>query len=192
MTENRLDRLKSMNKAIMKIAHLNIQSINNKINELKHYLAVNKIAIMSLNETWLSDSSKIYIPNYSIVRKERPNGQHGGGVCILVHKTIRFTQETILSGDSLEYVLIKIKNQPIKNENLTIISYYSPPSTTLSRQFLTDAFSSFKNLLVLGDLNAHHSSWYSSRNNTSGNSLDDLFSSLNCVNINYGLIISLF
>jgi hypothetical protein len=187
METNRFDRPEIMNKDIIKFAHLNIQSLNNKIDELKNYLAVNKIAIMSINETWLSNNSKINIPNYSIVRKERPNGQHGGGVCILVHKTIRFTQETILSGDSLEYVLIKIKNQPIKDEYLTILSYYSPPSTTISKNFLIDAFSSFKNLIVFGDLNAHHTSWHSSRNNASGNSLDDLFANLNCVNINYEL-----
>ena len=53
----RFDRPETMNKNILKIDHLNTKSLNNKIDELKNYLAVNKIAI--INETWLSHDSKI-------------------------------------------------------------------------------------------------------------------------------------
>ena len=174
-----------MNNSRLKIAHINLQSINNKLDELKHFLATNNIGIMSINETWLTEKSTIKILNYSIVRKDRPAGKHGGGVCILIHKSIRFNQEFIESGKELEYVLIKIKNLPKKNESLRIISYYSPPGLTISNQFLNKAFASYKNLIVLGDLNAHHPSWHSSSKNQSGIRLDELLGKLDCTNLNY-------
>ena len=91
----------TMNNSRLKIAHINLQSINNKLDELKHFLATNNIGIMSINETWLTETSIIKIPNYSIVRKDRPTSKHGGGVCILIHKSIRFNQEFIESGKEL-------------------------------------------------------------------------------------------
>ena len=42
-------------KSSLKIAHLNIHSVNNKIDELRHFIHSNNIDIMSLNETFLSE-----------------------------------------------------------------------------------------------------------------------------------------
>ena len=82
-----------MNRRQIKLAHLNAQSINNKFDELKHFLAANNISIMSINENWLNAKSNINIPNYCIVRQDRENNKKGGGVCLIIHKNIRFTRE---------------------------------------------------------------------------------------------------
>jgi hypothetical protein len=60
----------------LKIAHLNIQSISNKLDELKHYIATNNIDIMSVNETWLSANKTINISNHTILRKDRTGAAH--------------------------------------------------------------------------------------------------------------------
>ena len=67
------------------------------------------------------------------------------------------------------------------------MSYYCPPSTTISKKFLSDALSISKNLIVLGDLNAHHTSWHSQRNNQSGSILDEILFNTDCTNINYDI-----
>ena len=41
--------------------HFNIQSINNKKDELKHFIATEYIDICSINETWLNNSQSISI-----------------------------------------------------------------------------------------------------------------------------------
>jgi exonuclease III len=65
----------------IKIMHLNIQSVNHKIKELQHHIATNQIDVLSLNETWLKPHQKVRIPNYIVVRKDRP-AQAGGGVLL--------------------------------------------------------------------------------------------------------------
>ncbi len=64
-------------------SHLNIQSITNKVHELKHYLATNNIGIMSINETWLTPNTQLAIPNYNIERCDRINDRQGEGVCLI-------------------------------------------------------------------------------------------------------------
>ena len=142
---------------------------------------------MSINESWLNAKSNINIPNYTIVRQDRVNNKNGGGVCLIIHRNIRFTRELLPQSDSIEYVLIKIKNQPKLNEYLSILTYYAPPSTSISKEFIKKAFSASKNLILLGDLNAHHSSWHSVQNNQSGIILDEILNSTECTNINYDL-----
>ena len=67
------------------------------------------------------------------------------------------------------------------------MSYYCPPTTTISKKFLTDAFSVSKNLIVLGDLNAHHTSGHSRKNNQSGSILDEILFNIDCTNINFDI-----
>ena len=54
---------------------------------------------MTLNETRLREQTRIRIPNYNIIRKDRnvinPNGrlqQAAGGVAILIRKDIKLNQ----------------------------------------------------------------------------------------------------
>ena len=65
--------------------HINAQSLKPELGELGHFLAVNYIGIFSVNETWLCPKEKILIPNFSVVRKDRTVGKHGG-VCLLIQR----------------------------------------------------------------------------------------------------------
>jgi exonuclease III len=46
----------------LKIMHLNVQSISNKLKEIQHHIATEEIDILSLNETWLKPSQKLKMP----------------------------------------------------------------------------------------------------------------------------------
>lgn len=61
-----------LSKNTIKVAHLNIQSISNKLGLLKDFLAHNEIDIMCLNETLLNANKQITIPYYSIIRNFSP------------------------------------------------------------------------------------------------------------------------
>ena len=66
----------------LKIAHLNIQSLRNKIDHLNILLHDNNIDILCITETWLTneiDDSEISIPGYSICRNDRDNLERGHG-----------------------------------------------------------------------------------------------------------------
>ena len=185
-SETQLKSSQTLDSISQKIEELITKKFNQMVENLLPAL-IESILCELLSSSRLacnSEKSTIKISNYSILRTDRPAGKHGGDVCILIHKSIRFNREFIESGKELEYVLIKIKNLPKKNESLRIISYYSPPGLVISNQFLNKAFASYKNLIVLGDLNAHHPSWHSSSKNQSGIRLDELLGKLDCTNLN--------
>ena len=76
----------------IKIAHLNINSIQNKLDEVKDMLNRNMFDILFIGETELDrmfSSSLLYHPGYRIVRRDRKkrcrriNGVHTGGLVCL-------------------------------------------------------------------------------------------------------------
>ena len=55
--------------------HLNIQSLLPKLNELIIYLLDPKIGVVSLNETWLSDTvddAEVAVPGFTILEMTEP------------------------------------------------------------------------------------------------------------------------
>lgn len=65
----------------LRMAHLNICSIRNKLTEVADVLMVNNLHILAVSETHLDDSfedSSLMISGYNIFRKDR--NVYGGGV----------------------------------------------------------------------------------------------------------------
>ena len=171
----------------LKIMHINIQSINNKLAELKHYLATNQIDICSVNETWLNSNKKLHVPNYEVVRRDRSN-QQGGGVLLLIHKEIQFQQ--LQHQHDEEIIIIKLKQATKSKQDITLVSYYNPPQRPINQQAIQDVLNSQSNVLIIGDLNAHHPYWLSKNTNKSGEEifklvLDNQLSILNDDNPTY-------
>ena len=104
---------------------------------------------------------KVY--HSTTVCKDRPHG-HGGGLLVFIHESITFSKQPsspeALSDPHLEELTI---NADIWNTKLIISNIYIPPASSCSNGYQ----SSIKHLLttpdtiILGDVNAHHPSWYS-------------------------------
>jgi hypothetical protein len=60
----------------------NANGILGKLSELKQYLQNYQVRLMAINETKITDSHKIKIKNYQILRKDRDI--HGGGIALLI------------------------------------------------------------------------------------------------------------
>lgn len=151
----------------IKIAHLNIQSVRNKIDKLKHFVASHGIDIMSLNETFLKPSYSISIPSYNIVRLDRKK-RKGGGVCFIIHESIPYDLLSLNLNESDEITAIELPTVLVNGKKLVIASYYNPPNLTVKIPILDQLFSYSQNVILLGDLNAHHEIWLSSKRNESG------------------------
>ena len=164
----------------IRISHLNIQSMN-KIDQLKNYLASNKIDIMSLNETFLNQNKKITIPNYTLVRKDRFSGP-GGGVALIIHNTIDFN--LIQCKYDTESITVKIINLINSSEHLFLTTYYNPPDKKLNIDFLNHIFSLSRNSLLVGDLNSHHDYWYGEKRDANGNKIYKFISEKNLMVLN--------
>ena len=152
-------------KNFLKISHLNIRSVINKVDELKHFIYSNNVDIMSLNETFLTNNKNLFIEDYNVIRHDRAN-RRGGGVCLIVHKSIEYNRINPIEYQNTEHVTITVKS--IQNDSITISSYYNPPDCKVNLDFLLFLQNLTANFILLGDLNAHHRLWGGSKINNSG------------------------
>ena len=155
------------NTGSLKVLQYNINGINNKIDELLHYMENNKISIAALQETKLTDKSKLKkTPNYTLIRRDRGTNK-GGGLAFLIHKDISFNLvPTPQSHDRDQHLESLTINLPSKdNNNLFIRNIYIPPQSSCHQQYSPPFNHLFDNLgpssLILGDFNAHHELWHS-------------------------------
>ena len=110
---------------------------------------------MCVCETWLSSdisSSEIFIPSYSLFRKDR--NRHGGGVAIFIKSSLS-PLVISLPTSSIELLLISFI---FNNRRLNIGCFYGPPSQSSSLSDLTSLLSSLgpalsSNLILVGDFN---------------------------------------
>ena len=100
------------------------------------------------------------IQKFTTVRKDRHEGQ-GGGLLTLIHKSINFSRRPDTLADlHLEEVTITAK---LGNTDLIITNVYIPPASSCTGGYnpSLDHLMMTTDTLILGDFNAHHSSWYS-------------------------------
>ena len=76
----------------LKIGHLNIRSLPNKIAEVRIIMNEHHFDILAISETWLSDdipSETVHISGYHLYRNDCRS--HGGGVLLYIKDTIQHT-----------------------------------------------------------------------------------------------------
>lgn len=112
----------------IKIAHINICSIRNKICELENIITLNKFHVLAISETHLDstfDDSSVALIGYNLFHRDR--NAYGGGVCIFVQSHIPVKVRTDLMQDSIEAIWIQLHVKHLKP--LLIGCCYRPPNT---------------------------------------------------------------
>ena len=121
------------------------------------------------------------IQNFTAVRKDRHQGQRGG-LLPLIHKSIYFSRRSespdTLADPHLEELTITAK---LGNTELIITNVYIPPARSCIGGYnpSLDHPMTATDTLILGDFNAHHSSWYSSSTDSKGTMLESMVSGSN-------------
>lgn len=111
------------------IAHLNVQGLLSKIDQIHHLITTNSIKIMLCSETFISrhtPTSPINLTDYLTIRKDRPN-RKGGGVLMFLHKTVNFSHLPHLENLLPEAIVIKVTPQHAKP--FLLLNIYRPPNT---------------------------------------------------------------
>lgn len=131
---------------------MNIQSIRNKLDEVKCYVKINNCDILVLTETWLNENElHMYtISGYAVTHSCR--NSRGGGTSIYIKDCLRF-QEIKNIGGNMPYNLIGINLYELK---LKLYSVYKPPNCDLT-EFLPDFEEIISNekskCVIVGDFN---------------------------------------
>lgn len=164
----------SANNDTLNILSWNAQSIANQSKKvelgllLKHY----QIDIACIQETYLNSSSKIYMEDYKIYRSDRDS--HGGGVAILVQKNIQHRAAGTIDTVSVENISIEVT---IGHRILIVTSAYNPQPTPHFKDDLVRLSQAPSEIIILGDLNAKHTSWRCATFNSAGKQLREFIDS---------------
>ena len=155
------------------VLQLNANRIGNKLTELGVVLDRNKVKVAVIQESKLSPKSKNpCIQNYTTVHKDCSHGQ-GGGLLIFIYRSITFSKQPSspesLSDPHLEERSIKAE---LGNTKLIISNVYSQ-SCSNGYQSSIEHLLTTPDTLILGDVNAHHPSWYSRSTDTRGRKMAD-------------------
>lgn len=142
----------------LKVAHLNIRSLEGKLDSLKLLLADKPLDILTISETWLKPhdlDNEISIPGYSCVRNDRTNYE-GGGTMAYVRDGIPYRLRTDLISATSESCVIEITRP--KAKKLIIWTIYRAPEGSVNT-FIDDLNRYIQNLedntelILLGDYN---------------------------------------
>ena len=147
------------------ILQFNANGIGNKQVELGDFLERHKVKVAVIQELKLTLNFRTpNIQNFITVRKDRDQGQ-GGSLLTLIHKSINFSwrpdSPDTLADPHLEELTITAK---LGNTDFIITNVYISPSSSCTGGYNTslDHLMMTTDTLILGNFNAHHSSWYSS------------------------------
>lgn len=159
-----------LNNSFLNIISWNAQSISNpsKQTELCLLLRQYDIHIVCLQETFLTNTSKIHFNGYTLHRNDRDS--HGGGVAILVRNNIQHKVISIANTSSIENISVEVT---VAHRKLVITSAYSSKQSPDFNEDLLLLSPQLTETLVIGDLNAKHTDWNCTKINNSGKKLHD-------------------
>ena len=143
----------------IKVSHLNIRSLRNKIHDLEILLKDYPYELISLTETWLDEficNNMITVNGYNLERKDR--AEHGGGVCCYIRSNIPYIRRYDLEDDELELLWIEIK--PRNETSFFVGTVYRQPSGSISffdvlENNLDKAAAFSDRIVLLGDFNCN-------------------------------------
>ncbi len=144
----------------LKLAHINIRSLVNKVDQLRVILDGSPIDVLAVSETWLDDAimdHEMNIEGYSFYRNDR--NRNGGGVALYVSNTVVHEHLPSSSNKDIEtcWIEVKLNNQgPVR-----VCACYRPPNVNVDyfNRFvdeLEEALGKDGNIVVLGDLNINY------------------------------------
>ena len=144
------------------LAHLNINSLQNKFDELQLIMNKLKAEILVLTETKIDSSypnSQFTLTNYKIYRKDRSKG--GGGV--LIYVSSKFPSKRLNLQKSYKTIEILAVEVRMGNALIAVLGIYRPPRNTGENYFktledelnqlLSWAASKCQTIVITGDLN---------------------------------------
>ena len=141
----------------LKVAHINVCSLRNKIDQISHILCDLNLDILGLSETRLNSEitdDELYIDGYIFIRNDRITDS-GGGVGIFVKCDVPFSKCDKLCSSELEHIWLEVKQS---KQSILICMLYRPPSAKVCcRDILSNniekALSINQNVVIMGDFN---------------------------------------
>ena len=150
--------LRSHHKDNVIISHLNVNSVYNKITEIKELQRLCHLDVLVLSETKLDDSFKqepLDIDGYSCIRQDKRS--NSGGLMTYISNDIPYSRGNInVCNNEIECMSIELN---VSDEKIMLLCVYKNPKTdpVIFKTFFEDVCEktcdTHDNIIVIGDLN---------------------------------------
>jgi len=150
----------------LRITFFNADGVSTQRHLIKYFLQEHNIDIFLLNESHLEPYHRWKIPNYTILRTDRPGLK--GGTAIIFKNYLPIDQITLPALHSIEATGAKLQTQ---DSPIILIAAYKPPNIPLSIQDIQLISALGNRILIAGDINSKHSYWNSRISNQAGKAL---------------------
>ena len=155
--------------SFLKICFWNANGINQRKNEIVHFLQKEDIDVMLISETHLTNKYNFNIPGFVFHKTNHPDGKAHGGTGILIRRRMRHFCLEEISKDYLQATSIRID---CLLGSLTLSSVYCPPRFKITKDKFEEFFNTLGDkFLACGDYNAKHTYWGSRLQNPKGKQL---------------------
>ncbi|XP_058810375.1 uncharacterized protein LOC131675414 [Phymastichus coffea] len=159
----------------LKIVFWNCRSIRARIEEIPKILK--HINILVCVESQLNNiDASLHFPGFKTLRKDRLHKQ-GGGIIVFIKNNLAYKEiDGALSlNQAFEYLIFKITNVTL---NLVIHAYYRAPGNQHLQNEWNSIFETIDDneyTLIMGDFNAHHTSWNCGNSDNNGEYLHSAY-----------------
>ena len=156
---------------MVKFAAWNARSIKPKTASVSDFIIFNKLDILAITESWLTDDSRSdralvdirnTLPNFELHHIPRTSAK-GGGVCMILRKGFTVTVNEGVAYSTLEHLDLTIN---VKSSSVRFFVVYRPPYSKKNRLTTRMFFSDFSTMLesvnnipsrvlLAGDFNTH-------------------------------------
>ena len=158
-------------KLVLSVFSTNIEGLTkDKLGELTHHARLEMPHVISLQETWLRSTqtdSEVSIAGYTIFRRDRMDGKHGGVLTYVRSDLCAATVNNCVTPEVNEAIWLRI---PSYKRTLYVANVYHPPTNdtsvfnNLAKDIeLIQALKDNPVILITGDLNCHHPTWLGSK-----------------------------
>jgi hypothetical protein len=138
---------------------LNVQSLQHKTLDIEYFLKAEKIDLLCVGETWLTEyicNANINIAGYTFHRKDRSNGMLHGGVGMYIKSDLAAKRRPDLESERIEAVVLETGSG---NEKLYVCSFYRRNLDRLQDfiDFVEQLIRKIENkpILLVGDVNVN-------------------------------------
>ena len=146
------------------IGHINARSLAPRLNEICHLIHSERLDILCVSETWLSEDvldAVLIVPGYKLFRCDRSGGRRGGGVAILVSSALRVSRLHDTSDGETGVEALWLSVGGAGRATVVVGAVYRPPGVLSARlraalrgQFEM-ALAQGKPVYALGDFNVN-------------------------------------
>ena len=161
----------------------NVRSLNTSCKFVEDICVKDDIKVLCLSEIWHPDVNNInFLHQWEWYKSERTEPE-GGGTALIIRPDIKSIPRKEICCDFVEMSWCEIF---IENTAILLGCIYIRPDDSVAMDKFTDIINNLteRNIIITGDFNAKHISWFNDHNNKVGEKLNDFINASEFIILN--------